>query len=68
MKNMTGMMMMVVLLGMMGVCGCRHTPPPEGRGTHTHVHRANVHRQSPQHHHRLPVGPEAARPRPVPAR
>ena len=61
-------MMVMAILGMMGFCGCRQTPPPEGRGTHTHVHRVNVRRQSPQRHHRLPAGPETARPRPVPSR
>ena len=61
-------MMVVAILGMMGFCGCRHTPPLEGRGVHTHTHKANVHRQSPQHHHRLPAEPETARPRSMPAR
>lgn len=73
MKNMMKWMMLAMVLGAMGVAGCRHTPPPppEDRGARTHAHKANPHRQSPQRHHRLPAGPEAERdrrPAPPPAR
>ena len=35
-------MMVMAILGMMGFCGCRQTPPPEGRGTHTHVQTSDA--------------------------